>query len=406
MRENGDILITGGYGIVGRRIAADLAPDYPGRVVAAGRSGEKAAQLAVELGHGTRGRRIDVGDPASVTAGLAGVGVAVNCIDQPDATLLRAAIARGLAYTDIAPQLVRRRPGEAMKAEANRTGARIVLGAGLAPGISSMLARLGADRVGTVEGVASNVLLSVGDSYGPASRAYILEEIALPYSVLIGGREIPARAFVGAARIQFPPPLGRRTAYLFPFSDQVFFPQNLGARTALSRLALNPAWLGRLLSALARLGFPRSRDATPGRGRGSRPSTPGCSVGTRDSTGTGRSWRSAARAVSFGRASPAGVRPPGRRSGRPRWCARSSRARSRSRASGSRNRSSHPGPSSSAWRRVASCRSWRRAWGPRPAMRVRRGSTCAPGEVFGGHVAGPEAGFSVPRYPRGASLPQ
>jgi saccharopine dehydrogenase-like NADP-dependent oxidoreductase len=140
-----------------------------------------------------------------------------------------------------------------MKAEAVRTGARIVLGAGLAPGISSLLARLGADRVGAVESVASNVLLSVGDSFGPASRTYLLEEIALPYTVRIDGTELPMRPFAGSARVTFPRPLGKRTAYLFPFSDQVFFPETLGARTALSRLVLEPPWLGTLLAALVRL---------------------------------------------------------------------------------------------------------------------------------------------------------
>jgi len=64
---------------------------------------------------------------------------------------------------------------------------------------------------------------------------------------------MPARPFGGYARVEFPPPLGRRTAYLFPFFDQVFFPETLGARTALSRLALEPPWLGALLSGLVRL---------------------------------------------------------------------------------------------------------------------------------------------------------
>src|SRR5215204_3010568 len=253
MLKGTDILIIGGYGTVGRRVAADLAPDYSGRVVVAGRSAEKAAQLAAELGHGVRGRRVDVGDLGSVEAALDSVGLVMSCIDQPEPHLLRAAIARGLAYTDIAPHLMTRRPTEAMKAEATRTGARIVLGSGLAPGISSLLARLGADRVGTVESVKVGVLLSVGDAYGPASRSYLLEEIALPYAVCIDGREVPTRPFGGYARIDFPPPLGRRTAYLFPFSDQVFFPQTLGARTALSRLALEPPWLATLLSVLIRL---------------------------------------------------------------------------------------------------------------------------------------------------------
>jgi saccharopine dehydrogenase (NAD+, L-lysine-forming) len=65
-----NVLITGGYGNVGRRVAADLAPDYPGRLVVAGRSAEKAGQLAAELGYGVRGRRVDVGDPSSVKAAL------------------------------------------------------------------------------------------------------------------------------------------------------------------------------------------------------------------------------------------------------------------------------------------------------------------------------------------------
>jgi NAD(P)-dependent dehydrogenase (short-subunit alcohol dehydrogenase family) len=62
MLKGTDILITGGYGTVGRRVAADLAPDYPGHVIAAGWSAEEAAQLAVDRGHGVRDRQVDVGD--------------------------------------------------------------------------------------------------------------------------------------------------------------------------------------------------------------------------------------------------------------------------------------------------------------------------------------------------------
>jgi NAD(P)-dependent dehydrogenase (short-subunit alcohol dehydrogenase family) len=50
------ILITGGYGTVGRSVAADLTPDYAGRLVVADRSAEKAGQLVVELGYGVRGK--------------------------------------------------------------------------------------------------------------------------------------------------------------------------------------------------------------------------------------------------------------------------------------------------------------------------------------------------------------
>ncbi len=308
-----DILIVGGYGTVGRRIADDLAPDYPDRIIVAGRNLEQATQLAAELGHGVRARRADVDDPASIEAVLEGVGVVVSCIDQREPHLLHAAITHGLAYTDITPHLIQRRPTQAMKADAARTGARILLGAGLAPGISSMLARLGANRVGAVESVVSNVLLSIGDVYGPASRSYLMEEITLPYSVLMDGRQQPARALVGAARVPFPSPIGWRKAYLFPFSDQVFFPETLGARTAFARLSLNPAWLGGLMSALVRLRVPSLMRRRAGAQERFNRLLGWLQRNTPVSTGIASLWRSAARADLCGRASSGAYRQRRRR---------------------------------------------------------------------------------------------
>ena len=41
------ILIVGAYGVVGGRIARDLAPDYLGRIVVGGRHADRAGQLAL-----------------------------------------------------------------------------------------------------------------------------------------------------------------------------------------------------------------------------------------------------------------------------------------------------------------------------------------------------------------------
>lgn len=248
------ILIVGGYGIVGGVIARDLAPEYAGQVIIGGRHLDRAGQLALELGNGARARAIDVTQPSSIASALDGVAMIVSCIDQPEPYLLHAAIERGLGYTDITPHLMTRRPTDAMRDLATRSGARIVLGAGLAPGISSMLARVAVDRLGgKIERLSSTVLLSIGDAFGEASRSYILQEIAHEYPVWIDGQERRVLPFAQPAAVLFPPPLGRRTAYLFPFSDQVFFPQTFAARTALARLSLDPPWLGPALAVLVRL---------------------------------------------------------------------------------------------------------------------------------------------------------
>jgi saccharopine dehydrogenase-like NADP-dependent oxidoreductase len=252
-----DILIVGGYGIVGRRIAARLAPLFPERVVIAGRDEEKAATLCRELGEGTRSRRIDVDDLPSIASALGGVGTVMTCVAQRDLFLLRAAIARGMAYTDIAPRLAFWQGAEEMAAEARRTGACIVLGAGLSPGISNMMARQLAMSVGRVDRIETAILLSLGDEYGPDSLHHVLEAVSEPFQLMENGERHEAVPFSQGRAVVFPEPLGRRTAYLFPWSDVVYYPKTLGARTALGRFALEPGWATGVAALLVRAGARR-----------------------------------------------------------------------------------------------------------------------------------------------------
>lgn len=239
------ILIAGGYGEVGGRIAEELARSGHHRLRVAGRHPQGSAV------------RLDVRDPVSVDAALRGVGVVVSCVREPDALLLKAAIRAGVAYTSIAPPWLDAAELDALDGDARRSGARVVLASGLEPGISSVLARLGAERVGQVESVETALLLSVGDRYGPDSMSFLFEELRQPYRVWVGGREQPARAFARSKQVAFPEPIGLRRAYSMPFRDQHYYPRTLGAKSAVAFLALDPPWLGPLVAASLRAGLGR-----------------------------------------------------------------------------------------------------------------------------------------------------
>jgi saccharopine dehydrogenase-like NADP-dependent oxidoreductase len=244
--STGDILIVGGYGEVGLRIATQLEATHPRRVVVAGRHPERAAW--------TRAKRIDVDDPASVDEALEGTCAVVACVRQREPHLLHAAVRRGLVYTSIASPWLPWPAVVGLHEEARLTGARAVLAAGLEPGISSVLARIGAERVGHVDAIETALLLSVGDAYGADSTAFLLDEIAQEYETTIGGCPERTRAFERPVRIDFPPPFGSRVAYSIPFRDQLYYPATLGARTAIARIALDPPWLGSALAKVTRLG--------------------------------------------------------------------------------------------------------------------------------------------------------
>jgi saccharopine dehydrogenase-like NADP-dependent oxidoreductase len=250
MSEGATILIVGGYGAVGRRIAALLAPVHPHRVIVAGRHPERAAALAEQLGCGVRSLMVDVDLAASVDTALDGVALVVNCVDQGEPHLVRAAVARGLAYTDTSAAYALWQRASGMVAEAVHRGARLVLGAGLMPGISSVMARAAATALGGVDAVEGSLSLSVGDEFGHAPLEYLLREVTQPFAIIEDGRQRLVWSFTEPRVIGFPAPIGRRAAYRIPFSDQHFYPRTLGATTATSRLALDPPWLGRLAALL------------------------------------------------------------------------------------------------------------------------------------------------------------
>jgi len=249
------ILIVGGYGVVGRRIAAELAASYPDQITIAGRHGAQAAEAAVAVGYGARGREIDTSMASSIAAALEGVTTVISCIDLADRSLLWAAIERGLCYTDVTPRLTELGRGaayERVDAAARSAGARIVLGTGIAPGIANVMARALNDTLGCADEIETALLLPASGSGGPALFGYFLQELAMSYEILIQGASRRVRAFSDPRLVEFLPPAGTRLAYLFPFSDQVLYPHTLGVHTAITRLAIDPAWLGRFLAITVR----------------------------------------------------------------------------------------------------------------------------------------------------------
>jgi saccharopine dehydrogenase (NAD+, L-lysine forming) len=210
--------------VVGRRIATELAADYPGRVVIGGRNPARADKIATTIGHGVRGRKIDIADPSSIAAALEGVVVVISCIDQPGRTLLWAAIERGLNYTDIIPHLTELGRGEAydkIDAAARASGASLVLGTGIVPGISNVMVCALADALGGADEIETALVLAASDVKGPASLDYFLQELSMSFVIRVDGEDRRMRAFSAPRLIEFPPPAGAQLAYLFPFSDQV-----------------------------------------------------------------------------------------------------------------------------------------------------------------------------------------
>lgn len=210
----------------------------------AGRDGAAAASFADRLGAGARARQVQVDDAGSVAAALDGVEVVYSCVDATTAVLVDAVVERGLGLVDISAdrQVIAR--ARARSDRARRTGARVVVGAGLHPGIVNVLARRAVERVGPGGSVTTVLVVSAGDAFGPAAVEYMLEAGA------DGGFVQPVRVELGSG-------WGVGRALRFPFPDADGYVDTLGVTRAEGRVVVRPASVGAAVHAMGATGVAR-----------------------------------------------------------------------------------------------------------------------------------------------------
>lgn len=240
------ILIIGGYGHVGEKIARHLVAGG-GVVTLAGRDGAKASAVAARLG--CAGTVLDLARPESWEAPLSTADVVICCLDTPSADLARAVLQRGARYVDISATDAVLRRVEALDGLAREKDTLAVLSVGLAPGLSNLLVREARALCPEARRFRIGVLLGLGDSHGPAAIVWTLRSLA-------------PLTRVDIRRMRFGADRRAQPTIPFDFSDQHSlmrrgYPQ-VETRLALASPLITP-WTLRQLARIA--GRPRLRAA-------------------------------------------------------------------------------------------------------------------------------------------------
>jgi hypothetical protein len=207
------VVVLGGYGVFGSRIAASLARHSELELIIAGRDSTRASALAATLGpRPARAMAIDITDAAQVRALLAQrPAVLVDTVGPfqgRDLAVAELCVQAGIHYVDIADGRERVAGIAALDAAARGRDVLVVSGASTVPAVSSAIV---ADLVAPREEV---VEIDVGISPGHrAPRGVATTRAILSYC----GRAVPSLAgtgreygWGGLTGHRYPPPVGRR----------------------------------------------------------------------------------------------------------------------------------------------------------------------------------------------------
>ncbi|MQA05221.1 MAG: hypothetical protein GEV07_21675 [Streptosporangiales bacterium] len=250
------ILVLGGTGEMGSVAVTDLAQRTDHDIAIADPRVEDARALLRRLGRPEQVYRLDVSDDTRLVEVMAGHDLVLNT------TLMRytlavtdAAIAArvhlvdlGSYYDDTLAQLER-------NAAAEEAGCRIVPGCGVAPGLTNVLAALGAGDLDHVTGVRMYSYITHPMYTSPGIVVTRFDASTGRSVILRDGSLVERPSFGDHETIEFAEPYGAQQVHLVPHPEVVTLPRYLdGVRDVVFKVGY-PAEENNRIATLLSLGF-------------------------------------------------------------------------------------------------------------------------------------------------------
>lgn len=209
------VLLLGASGVMGRRVASELArdPDVD-RLVLSARRDEAVRELGTIFG-GSSGEvsaiSLDVTDTGALIRAARDVDVVVSCAGPfylYEIDCVRAAIDAGTHYISLCDDHAVTDRIVALDPSARDAGVTIVSGCGFSPGITNFLAAIGASELDAVHEIEIAIGASSADPSGPATGLHFVTMMASDAAEISDHSIDRVPAATSPKLVYFPEPVG------------------------------------------------------------------------------------------------------------------------------------------------------------------------------------------------------
>ena len=256
------IVVVGGYGDIGSCVVEKLLEFSSHQLTIAGRNLGKARSACSRFHDNVGALQLDLEAAPMLTSAFEQFDLVVNCAGRSykyGAGVAKAAIETRTHSIDICDDPEPLPDLFSLDEAARRAGVTAITGMGWNPGISSMAARLGANRLDDVDEIKIAWVVGSGDSKGLAALKHTLHGITGEVPVVREGKETTAPAWNDMEMVEFPAPLGELPELLFGHPEPVTIPKTIHSRTVSVRGGISPPWNNKMLGVMRSLGLTDSR---------------------------------------------------------------------------------------------------------------------------------------------------
>lgn len=257
--HDGPIVLVGGSGVVGLRLALLLGRLEQRPLLIAGRSSSRAQPVLDELraaGVEARFFELDVAQqPGGETVRVRlppSASAVVGLVNDPHDALLGAALEAAVPFVDITRWTTRFSVAVG-RAGLARPRAPVVLASGWMAGLLPRVAAFLAAQVGgELDSIDGSIRYALADASGADSVEY-MDRLWIPFDVTREGRAVTVPPFSDVRRVEVAGAL--TTVRRLDTPEQWSLPLTLGARSASVRMGFDSGFVTQALAFLVRLGF-------------------------------------------------------------------------------------------------------------------------------------------------------
>lgn len=251
------ILVLGGSGEMGSAAVADLVERTDHEVTVGDIRVDAALALLQRLGAPERVVEVDVEDLPSLAHALADADVVLNATYmRHNVPVTDAAIAAGVHLVDLGSYYPETLQQLERHEAAVAAGVRIVPGCGVAPGLTNILARLGADQLDSVDAIRMYSYITHPMWTSPGIVVTRFDASTGTSIVWEDGRAVEHPSFSGEERFTFPQPYGEQEVHLVPHPEPLTLPRHIDVRDVVFKVGYPTDETARI-RVLLELGFHR-----------------------------------------------------------------------------------------------------------------------------------------------------
>lgn len=253
------VLILGGSGRIGSKVAEDLIAHTSAEIAIAGRNPITGNETCQRLGERAKFKAIDLTAPSDLRSTISQSDLVVHCagpFHYRDASVLQICIDEGVNYLDVSDHPSFTRKALAYRANAEAADVTAVINTGIFPGISNSMVRRDVEQLDYAEKIHLSYVVAGSGGAGVTVMRTTFLGLQKPFEAWMDGAWKTVKPYSDREVIDFPK-YGKVGVYWFDMPEAFTLPDTFPVKTVVTKFATVPQFYNYLTWSVARWWHPK-----------------------------------------------------------------------------------------------------------------------------------------------------